>query len=50
METFPKFEDKAGEKWNETFKAIQEAESKEVHALKQKDDSQLIAPELILVD
>ena len=50
LDTFPKFEDKPADKWNETVKGILEDPGHSFKALSMKDESELIDQEKILVD
>ena len=50
LEAFPKFEDRAADKWNEVLKSVGEDEGNVYKALGQKDESTLIPPEGVLVD
>ena len=52
VENFPKFEDKAPDKWNEIVKGMldSEAPTHKFKALSTKEDSAMLTPEQILVD
>ena len=50
VENFPKFEDKAADKWNELISGANDSAEKVVKALSQKEDGVLIQPENILAD
>lgn len=51
LETFPKFEDRAADKWNEVVKGIYEDQEHTVmKALSQKDDASMIPHEAVLVE
>ena len=51
LETFPKFEDRVADKWNEVVKALfEDQENTVMKALGQKDDASLIPHESVLVD
>ena len=50
IENFPKFEDRAADKWNELIKGVQEDANVESRALSVKHDAEFVDPEKILVD
>jgi hypothetical protein len=50
LDVFPKYEDRAPDKWNEALKNVNEDPNIIVKALGQKDESKIINPELVLVE
>lgn len=50
LDVYPKYEDRAPDKWNEALKTVNEDPEVQFKALSQKDESTLVQPDQILVE
>ena len=51
VEAYPKYEDRAPDKWSELLKGmVDDAASFSLKALSQKDDATILTPEQVLID